>query len=266
MSLRVLNFYKKHFFTTAFTLVTLLFVFAIGALSSRASAMYSYSNTTCSNQCQSSCSYGSNTYQSSGCSQTNSPAPYTGGASIAKVLYPKDGSTVTITSTGAVIKQSPGGNPYREGWVDPGYINSINSSSDLSGMMSSGSVNPYTQSSQSQNCCSNYSNNGNYPSHTYYNSSYSDGNNAPSASATAYSSSTSDYPSKPVSYTSPSPTTVTNTAAYSYKSPTPSTLPNTGAGNMLTLTGLTTVLGTTGHFIFQRYRNKSSSLEQLAQY
>lgn len=51
--------------------------------------------------------------------------PYTGGAPVAKVLHPPDGSTVTITSTGAVIKQGRSGTAYREGWVDPKDIDNI---------------------------------------------------------------------------------------------------------------------------------------------
>ncbi len=36
-----------------------------------------------------------------------------------KIQYLADGSTQTITESGAVIKQSPGHSAYREGWVDP---------------------------------------------------------------------------------------------------------------------------------------------------
>ncbi len=72
------------------------------------------------------------------------PSPYQGGAPVEKVLHPDDGSTITITSTGAVIKQSPGGTPYREGWVDPNKISDIDSVSDLTGNIRSGNTNPFT--------------------------------------------------------------------------------------------------------------------------
>lgn len=67
------------------------------------------------------------------------PPPYTGGASPVRVEHLDDGSTRTITATGAVIKQGPDGRAYREGWVDPdkGY--------DMSTLVPGKDGNPYNQ-------------------------------------------------------------------------------------------------------------------------
>src|SRR5581483_3820409 len=93
-----------------------------------------------SNPYSSNCS----TTSSSTNSSTSAVAPYTGGANIIKVFYPADGSTITITCTGAVVKQSPGGNPYREGWINPANINNYHSASDLDGHIVSGTSSPYS--------------------------------------------------------------------------------------------------------------------------
>src|SRR5580765_43215 len=70
------------------------------------------------------------------------PSPYTNGAPIVRVFYPADGSTITVTSTGAVIKQSPCQTPYREGWINPAKICDLNSFDDLGGMINKTDNNP----------------------------------------------------------------------------------------------------------------------------
>lgn len=77
---------------------------------------------------------------SSNQSNSNPPDPYRGGAPVVKIFYPDDGSTVTITSTGAVIKQAKNGTPYRQGWVDPNTIGTLHSADDLNGRIQSGVV------------------------------------------------------------------------------------------------------------------------------
>jgi hypothetical protein len=69
------------------------------------------------------------------------PPPYTGGAPVSSVTQnPTTGVTQTITATGAVIDQAPGGTPYRAGWVDPNNPNSP---------ILPGDTNPYTSSGSS---------------------------------------------------------------------------------------------------------------------
>lgn len=156
------------------------------------------------------------------------PSPYTGGANLARVYYPEDGSTVTVTTTGAVIKQSPCGTPYRQGWVNPANISCLNTYGELSGQMSSGSSNPYS-------------------SNTYNpNSTYNCGNTQPAVSYTYSSTTTSTPAPQPAAQTvvySTAPTTSKNAA-----------IPNTGPGNILALGIVSTILGTIGHLFYKRYR------------
>ncbi|MBX4201878.1 hypothetical protein KW803_03230 [Candidatus Saccharibacteria bacterium] len=165
------------------------------------------------------------------------PSPYTGGANLARVYYPQDGSTVTVTTTGAVIKQSPCATPYRQGWVNPADINCLNSYSDLSGQMSSGSNNPYSNSVYNPNgSCS---------------SSCTNCSNSLPASNVTYSYSNAN------TYTTP-PQPAAQTVMYPVASNTSTSkggeIPNTGPGNVLALGLVSTFLGTIGHFFYKRYR------------
>ncbi|HEX5394812.1 MAG TPA: hypothetical protein VFW52_00420 [Candidatus Saccharimonadales bacterium] len=184
-------------------------------------------------------SAGSVNYSASG-QNSYSPAPYTGGGSVSKVFYPADGSTITITDTGAVIKQSPGGNAYRQGWIDPTAINSIYSAADLNGRLMNGQANPYTKSSGQYN----------YPPANKYGSnvkqSYNQAYSNTSSSASAYSSSSATASASPA----------VKSANYTQASsaPTNNTLPNTGSGSVLAVGSLAAVFGTIGHFIYQRLR------------
>lgn len=161
--------------------------------------------------------------------------PYTGGAPVSKVFYPADGSTVTITKTGAVIKQSPCGTPYREGWVNPNNISGINVYSNIP-QLKPGAANPYvttskTTTSQSQN-----------------NSSSSSSKATASANATVNVSST---PVVAAASTTSAHQSGTSSAAASAAANTAATLPNTGPGNVLALGAITTAVGAIGHFLYK---------------
>jgi hypothetical protein len=177
---------------------------------------------------------------SSGNQNYSPPAPYTGGGAVSKVFYPADGSTIAITSTGAVIKQSPGGNAYRQGWVDPNHIIYINSLDDLNGTLKSGDTNPYS-TAKSQDF---------YPPAQTYSKDVIKPN---SQAYTSAGSNASDYYSSNSSVSEPS---AVKSASYTQPSNTSPNnfLPNTGAGNALAIGGLTAVLGTFGHLIYQRLR------------
>lgn len=212
-------------------------------------------------------------------SSGNQVPPYGGGASISKVFYPADGSTMTITCTGAVIKQSPGGTPYRQGWVNPANIGNINSTSDLKGQIASGSSNPFgtsnscPSSGNSQNQSGNNNNNQNNnmnnnvptPSPQTPNpSSTSSANATSNATANATVNLTgSGSPANETSQTSANPapananTSSSAPAQNENNSFSGKSLPNTGPGDVLAIGGLATVLGTIGHFIFQRLRYRS---------
>jgi hypothetical protein len=180
-------------------------------------------------------------------SAMNQPvSPYTGGASVSKVFYPADGSTITVTCTGAVVKQSPGGTAYRQGWINPATVNDTSSFNDLRGHIMSGSVNPY-------------------------------GNSNTSCNNSSHTTMTQSSPQQPVTYTKTKTTkNVTNTNNNYYAQPannqsyqpsqpavqsyntTSTKIPNTGAGSVLALGGISTVLGTFGHLFYQRRRFRST--------
>lgn len=166
------------------------------------------------------------------------PAPYTGGAPIVKYFHLQDGSTVTITCTGAVIKQSPGHTAYREGWVNTSTIGNITTSDQLGDQMAAGSSNPYG----SQNVC-NQSTSSNAAATTTQPS-------APAINVTA--SATASSTTTPATSTSSTPTQPVTTAAAAPVSG--KALPNTGAGGVFAIGAVTTVLGTVGHLLYQRFR------------
>lgn len=215
------------------------------------------------------------------------PQPYTGGAPIQKVFYPADGSTVTVTSTGAIIKQGQNGNPYREGWIDPNTISSINSASDLIGKIKSGAVNPYTQKSQVSP----------QPATSAKPSATTSATASATASSTATASAniTFSVPAPPVVSPSSRTQTVYQPTRYMPAKPAPTTsnvtyvtytqpqqqqqqqqtspvtqaaqtqstqpsysntgkLPNTGPGDVLAIGGGATILATAGHYFYQRLR------------
>lgn len=180
------------------------------------------------------------------------PSPYSGGAGVSRVFYPADGSTVTVTNTGAVIKQSPCQTPYREGWVNPSDTCNMNSYSDLSGGIRPGDTNPYTNNSgtcavntspntstsSAATCC-----NSTYTSNCCNNTASCCNNNGACCSNTSSccntSSTATTTTTQPVTYT---------TAANTSKG---ATLPNTGPGDVLALGGISTFVGTIGHFLYR---------------
>jgi LPXTG-motif cell wall-anchored protein len=215
--------------------VFLLTGLAFGAHGSRAAAMNSSSGMS-----GSSCS-------------SSFPAPYTGGAGVVKFFHMSDGSTVTITSTGAVIKQGRCGNPYREGWVNMSDFCSINTAQDLSGKLSSGSSNPNGSGSFSGCSTSNQtSNSPQKPQVTIINNnsqSQSQSQAGPGTQATASASTSSAHPSSTAT-TQVKAATTTTAAAQS--TPAVYTLPNTGAGSAVALFAGVSVLGTLGHILYSR--------------
>ena len=179
-----------------------------------------------------------NANTSSNC-DNNTVQPYNGGASVSKFFTEPDGSGVTITSTGAVIKQGPCGTPYREGWVNPNSISGINSSGQIP-KLQSGATNPFTASASTSN-------------------SRPSSSSSSSASSSANSSSTVSVTSTPATVTSSTSSQQTATAAPTVAAASTSakaatSLPNTGPGNILALGAVTAFLGTIGHFAFQRLR------------
>lgn len=170
-------------------------------------------------------------------SAMNQAPAYTGGASVSKVFSPAngttaDGSTITITCTGAVIKQSPGGSAYRQGWIDPATIGSMNSSSDLKGHI--------TNAQSSSNVCKK-------PSTTT-----STTHKAPPPPQVKSSQTTNRTSNNTTNnYYSQSQNSQTQAAQPSYSS---AKIPNTGSGSVLALGGISAVLGTIGHLFYQRLR------------
>lgn len=211
-------------------------------------------------------------------SSNNQVQPYTGGTPVAKVFYLADGSTVTITCTGAVIKQSPGGNPYREGWINPSQTGSLSTAADLKGQLSSGSTNP----NGSANACPSSSAGQTQPSNNQQTTPPSSNTTpapqtqtpAPSVSSTSTananasanvilagsggSASTATSQSPGVQNTTATASTPTVSApVQALTSAAGKGLPNTGPGNVLAFSGITTVLATIGHFAYQRLRYRS---------
>lgn len=189
------------------------------------------------------------------------PAPYSGGASVAKVIYPADGSTVTITSTGAVIKQSPGGNPYREGWINPSDICDINVSSDLNGRLRAGSSNPYdtgTGSSSASSCTSSQSTN-NSNQNTKQPAATVNNTNTANASVVLAGSGHSAKSSQSSTGQTSSASSNTSKSGQSGSNSSAQSLPNTGPGDVFAIGGVSAVLGTLGHFFTKRLRYKYSA-------
>jgi hypothetical protein len=158
----------------------------------------------------------------------NYPQPYDNKySSPAKAFHEPDGSTVTITSNGAVVKQSPGHTPYREGWVKPQQVNNINSYNQIP-KMAYGDKNPYVNNGTSAN------------------------QSTSTTTRTTYITTTATPTQTTTTYQQPSTTSttpVTTTAATSTQS-----LPNTGAGGVLAIGAIATVLGTISHLFYQRFR------------
>jgi hypothetical protein len=191
------------------------------------------------------------------CSETSFPAPYTGGAGVAKFFHLSDGSTVTITNTGAVIKEGRCGTPYREGWINTSDICNINSAQDLNGHLSSGSSNP-TGSGTFTGChASSQSSGGQQASGSVTivnnNSQSQSQAQAQSVLGTQTAASASSNPNNGTSaqaqVQTPATTTTTTAPAATVK-----TLPDTGPGNILALSGATTAIGTLGHIFYTRRR------------
>ncbi len=157
------------------------------------------------------------------------PSPYSGGAGVSRVFYPADGSTVTVTTTGAVIKQSPCGTPYREGWVNTADMSCVNTFSDLSGRMASGASNPYVNSNST---CANQT-------------------STTTAKPVTTTTTTTSAPVVANTQTASTPQTV---ATYTTNAGKSTVLPNTGPGDVLALGGISSVLGGVGHYIFRARR------------
>jgi hypothetical protein len=195
------------------------------------------------------------------------PAPYTGGAAVVKVLHPADGSTVTITATGAVIKQSPGDTPYREGWVSTCNIGSINEASDLQGQIQPGSSNPFSSNcnnAQSTSSAAATTTPATNPAVTITNTNQAQAQSSSLPSPTSQAQ-TQSTPAATQTQTAPAaqtqaqtaPTVTTaasTTTSTSGKGAT--TLPNTGPGAAVPLVGATSVFAGFGHYFFARRRLK----------
>ena len=178
-------------------------------------------------------------YSSSGSSCSSGyPAPYTGGASVIKFFHLADGSTVTITATGAVIKQSPCQTPYREGWVAVSDICNINSSQDLTGRLSPGSSNPYGGGS-------------------FAGCSVPSSPQAPAKTTAGSTSTSTASATATVNATAPAVKAAVTTAAAQNTSAVKA-LPNTGPGNVLLLSGATSAVGTLGHLYYSRRSRRHS--------
>lgn len=194
-------------------------------------------------------SSGSNT-----CDNSGFPAPYTGGADVAKFFHLSDGSTVTITVTGAVIKQGRCGNPYREGWINPSDICNIQSAQDLNGHLSSGSTNPngstgFTGCSNSSRASSSQRTPNTV---TIINSnSQSQSQSQAQANAGTTASSSSSASNGTSSAQAQSQTPVQTVASSAVK-----TLPNTGPGSILMFSGATSAIGTLGHLYYTRRQRR----------
>jgi hypothetical protein len=208
----------------------LLISLGMGLSSGRALAMNSNSNSN-----------------DGSCGNSGYPAPYTGGASVVKFFHLSDGSTVTITSTGAVIKQGRCGTPYREGWINVSDICSTQSAQDLNGHLSSGSSNPngstgFSSCKATQNPSGQQTGTITIVNNNSQSQSQSSGGSGTQAVATA-----STKTSNGTSAVQAASTTATTQSTAATK-----TLPNTGPGNILMLSGATTAVGTIGHLFYSR--------------
>jgi DNA uptake protein ComE-like DNA-binding protein len=195
-----------------------------------------------------------NTNSGSSCENSGFPAPYSGGADIAKFFHLSDGSTVTITVTGAVIKQGRCGNPYREGWINVSDICSINSAQDLNGRLASGSSNPYGSASFT-GCSSNTQNSSRQQTSGTINIVNNNSQSQSQAQAQSSGSGTQTAATASTHTTSAAASvqaasTTTQPAAQQVSAT--KTLPNTGPGNILMLSGATTAVGTLGHWYYSR--------------
>lgn len=170
------------------------------------------------------------------------PKPYTGGADVAKSFHLSDGSTVTITVTGAVIKQGRCDTPYREGWISPSDICDIHSAQDLNGRLSSGSSNP--NGSSGFTGCSTAT------------KSSSESQTPAKASTSASSTATANATATVNVTAAPAVKAATTTTAVTQPAATVKTLPNTGPGNILMLSGATSAIGTLGHLYYSRRRRQ----------
>ena len=171
------------------------------------------------------------------------PAPYTGGAGVAKFFHLSDGSTVTITTTGAVIKQGRCGTPYREGWINVSDICSISSSQDLNGRLSSGSSNP--------------NGSGNFTACNSNAQTLSPPQRPAGTSTSTQTQSQSQSQSVTVS-AAPQVKSATTSQPAAQSTSAVKNLPNTGPGNVIALAGAATAIGTVGHWFYSRrsrYRN-----------
>jgi hypothetical protein len=190
----------------------------------------------------------SNDSGGSTCTESSYPAPYTGGAGVAKFFYLSDGSTVTITTTGAVIKQSPCHTAYREGWINVSDICNIQSAHDLNGRLSPGSSNPF--GSTGFTGCSTKTQSPNVQ---------------PAPTATTTASAQSNATTNVNVNSPPAVKAASTTAAVQPASTTiaaqpaaaPKALPNTGPGNILMLSGATSAVGTIGHWYYSRRSRRS---------
>lgn len=173
------------------------------------------------------------------CQDNSFPAPYTGGADVAKFFHLPDGSTVTITDTGAVIKQSPCHTAYREGWINVADICNIQTGQDLKGQLGSGSSNPFG-SATFTGC--NSTTQTTQPARPQFQATP-----APTANATANATATVNVTTPALQAAKTTTTTTQNAAATK-------TLPDTGPGNILMLSGATSAIGTLGHLYYSRRR------------
>lgn len=181
------------------------------------------------------------------CTDSGYPAAYTGGAGVAKYFHLSDGSTVTITDTGAVIKQSPCHTAYREGWINTSGICDIQSAQDLNGHLSSGSSNPY--GSTNFTSCSNNTQSSSVQQRTQTSTPAA----APQATATANATANVNVNSPPAVKAATTTAAVQPTSTVvTQPTSAPKTLPNTGPGNILMLSGATSAVGTIGHWYYSR--------------
>ncbi len=196
-----------------------------------------------------------------GSTQNQSVPAYTGGQSVSKVFNSSngttnDGSTVTITCTGAVVKQSPGGNAYREGWVDPNKINSLNSASDLNGtgLLSSGSASPYNYDKCPQRQSSTQNNDKDKNKDNNKDKDHQDRNRTqttqrPQTVNNYYTTNqtqptTTTMPATNVVYTTAAPAATTQSS--------PRQLPVTGPAEVLSFGSVTTITAGLTHFFYRR--------------
>jgi hypothetical protein len=186
------------------------------------------------------------------CGSSGYPAPYTGGADIAKFFHLSDGSTVTITITGAVIKQGRCATPYREGWINVSDICSISSAQDLNGRLASGSSNPYGSTSFTDCSSNTRSSSGQQTAGAV---TIVNNNSQSQSQAQSSGSSTQTVASASTRTTSATASVQAATTTAAQPASATKTLPNTGPGNILMLSGTTTALGTIGHFYYSR-RNR----------